>query len=154
MVARQLSETAKCCSEPCVATTGCRPHPSYSSRGKACWNHLNEEITPLLPTGAGERYSQTPRAPEWMSPRRNWDSPNPPPASECALPPPQTKGLGGHTRLRLKGWRSHNSDDCRKSLALCLLCEPNHIKFRTCSALAPMWTTRINESAELTQGAL
>ncbi len=98
---------------------------------------LNEEITPLLPTGAGERYSQTPRAPEWMSPRRNWDSPNPPPASECALPPPDQR-VGGHTRLRLKGWRSHNSDDWRKSLALCLLCEPNHIKFRTCSVLAPM----------------
>ncbi len=32
--------------------------------------------------------------------------------------------------------------------------QPNHIKFRTCSALAPMWTPPINESAELTQGAL
>ncbi len=27
-----------------------------------------------------------------MSPRRNWDSPNLSPASECALPPPRTKG--------------------------------------------------------------
>ncbi len=32
--------------------------------------------------------------------------------------------------------------------------QPNHIKFRTCSALAPMWTPAIDESAELTQGAL
>ncbi len=31
---------------------------------------------------------------------------------------------------------------------------PNHIKFRTCSALAPMWTPPINESAELVQGVL
>ncbi len=31
---------------------------------------------------------------------------------------------------------------------------PNHSKFRTCSALVPMWTHPINESAELTQGAL
>ncbi len=32
--------------------------------------------------------------------------------------------------------------------------QPNNIKFSTCSTLAPMWTPPINESAELTQGAL
>ena len=37
-----------------------------------------------------------------MSPRRNWDSPNPSPASECALPP-RTKGGGEHTGLRVRG---------------------------------------------------
>jgi hypothetical protein len=60
-----------------------------------------------------------------MSPRRKWDSAlNPSLASVCALPPPprRTKG-GGHTRLRLRGWGSPNSDDWRKSLALCLLCD-------------------------------
>ncbi len=31
---------------------------------------------------------------------------------------------------------------------------PKHIKFRTCDALAPMLPPPINESAELTQGAL
>ena len=31
-----------------------------------------------------------------MSPRRNWDSPNPSLASECA-PPPRTKGGGAHS---------------------------------------------------------
>ncbi len=41
----------------------------------------------------------------------------PPLASECA-PPPQTKGKG-HTRLRVRVWGSPNSDDWRKSLALC-----------------------------------
>ncbi len=51
-----------------------------------------------------------------MSPRRHWDSPNPYLASECA-PPPRT----GHTRLRVRGWGSPNSDDWRKSLALCQL---------------------------------
>ncbi len=30
--------------------------------------------------------------------------------------------------------------------------QPNHIKFRTCSALAPMWIPPINQSAELTRG--
>jgi hypothetical protein len=47
----------------------------------------------------------------------------PPPylASECA-PPPGTKEWGGHTRLRVRGWGSQNSDDWRKSLARCLLC--------------------------------
>ncbi len=54
-----------------------------------------------------------------MSPRRNWDSPTPSLASECA-PPPGSRG--GHARLRVGGWGSPNSDDWRKSLALCLLC--------------------------------
>ncbi len=31
-----------------------------------------------------------------MYPRRNWDSPNPSPASECALPP-GPKGGGAHS---------------------------------------------------------
>jgi hypothetical protein len=52
-----------------------------------------------------------------MSPRRNWDSPTPRLASDCA-PPSGTKGRG-HTRLRV---RCPNSDERRKSLALCLLC--------------------------------
>jgi hypothetical protein len=48
-----------------------------------------------------------------MSPRRNWDSPTPSLASECA-PTPGTKG-GGHTRLWVRGWGSPNSDDWRKA---------------------------------------
>ncbi len=39
-----------------VATTHRVPIPT---RGKAGRNHLNEEITPLLPTGIGKQYSQT-----------------------------------------------------------------------------------------------
>ncbi len=51
-----------------------------------------------------------------MSPFRNQDSPTPSLASECA-PPPRFKG-GRHTRLRVRGWGSPNSDGWRKSLAL------------------------------------
>jgi hypothetical protein len=29
-----------------------------------------------------------------MSPRRNWDSPTPSPASECAPPPAEPRGVG------------------------------------------------------------
>jgi hypothetical protein len=48
--------------------------------------------------------------------------PNPSPPSECG--PPRTKGWGGgHNRLRLRGWRSPNSDDWRNCITLCLLCE-------------------------------
>ncbi len=38
-------------------------------------------------------------------------------------PSPRTGGRGGHTRLRVRGWGSPNSDDLRKSLALCLHCD-------------------------------
>ncbi len=38
-------------------------------------------------------------------------------------PPPLGSGREGHTRLRVSGWGSPNSDDWRKSLALCLLCD-------------------------------
>ncbi len=70
---------------------GADPHPSFLyAREGARRNHLKEEITPLLPTGIGERRA----------------------------------------------------------------IQPYHIKFRTCIALAPMRTPPINESAELTQGAL
>jgi hypothetical protein len=62
------------------------------------------------------------RVPQCMSPRRNWDSPTPPQsvASDCA-PPPQAKGGRAHSPAG-EGWGSPNSDDWRKSLALCLLC--------------------------------
>jgi hypothetical protein len=33
------------------------PHPPSSTRGKTGKNHLNEENTPLLPTGIDERFS-------------------------------------------------------------------------------------------------
>ncbi len=55
-----------------------------------------------------------------MSPRRNWDSPTPSFASESA-PSARFKGGGGHTRLRVRGWGSPNSDDWRKSLPFYLL---------------------------------
>ncbi len=45
-----------------------------------------------------------------FSSRRNWDSPNPSPAGECAPLPPGSRGVG-HTRWREKGWESPNSDE-------------------------------------------
>jgi hypothetical protein len=44
-----------------------------------------------------------------FSSRWNWDSPTPLAAGECA-PTPFGPG-GGHTRLRLKGWGSPNSNE-------------------------------------------
>ncbi len=58
-----------------------------------------------------------------MSPRRNWVSPTPSLTSECA-PPPGTRGGGGVAYSPAgEGLGSPNSDDWRKSFALCLLCE-------------------------------
>jgi hypothetical protein len=46
----------------------------------------------------------------------------PPLLLQASVPSPPDQRVGGHTRLRLKGMGSPNSDDWRKSLALCLLC--------------------------------
>jgi hypothetical protein len=49
-------------------------------------------------------------------------TPPPSPASECVPHTPEPE-VGGHTRLRVRGWGGvPNSDDLRKGLALCLLC--------------------------------
>jgi hypothetical protein len=39
--------------------TGCPPTPLPLRVAKAGRTHLNEELTPLLPIGRGERYGQT-----------------------------------------------------------------------------------------------
>ncbi len=48
-------------------------------------------------------------------------------------PSPRTGGGGGHTRLRVRGWGSPNSDDWRKSLAICLLCGEQYPYVGHCS---------------------
>jgi hypothetical protein len=58
-----------------------------------------------------------------MSPRRNWDSPNPSRQLVCPSPP-EPKG-GWDTRHRVRGWWSPNSNDWRKSVALWLLGDSN-----------------------------
>jgi hypothetical protein len=61
-----------------------------------------------------------PRVLQCSSTRRNWDTPHPLPRQQVSLPLNQ-RGVG-QTRLGVRGWGSPNSDDWRKSLALCLLC--------------------------------
>ncbi len=63
------------------------------------------------------------RVPQCMSPPRNWDSPAPFLASECA-PPPWTKGWG-HTSLRVGGWGVPIPTTGEK--ALCLLFGWHHL---------------------------
>jgi hypothetical protein len=59
----------------------------------------------------------------------------PPPLSPASVPlPPEPKG-GGHNRLQVRGWGSPNSDDWRKSLALCLLCAFHNILTTIFSAI-------------------
>ncbi len=50
-----------------------------------------------------------------------------PQASVPSPPPDQRVGGGGANSPAARGWRSPNSDDWRKSLALCLLCDLKHI---------------------------
>ncbi len=56
-----------------------------------------------------------------MSPRRNWDSPNPSLASECVPSPPKPKGRG-HNSPAGEGLGESQLQRLEKSLALCLLC--------------------------------
>ncbi len=60
--------------------------------------------------------SQSRQSAKRFSSRWNWDSPTPLAAGECA-PPPFGTG-GGHTRLRLKGWGSPNSDEWTYTVVL------------------------------------
>ncbi len=60
------------------------------------------------------------RAPQCMSPRWNWDSPTPLPASDCAFPP-GPKGGGAHSPAA-KGVGESQFQRLEKRLALCLLC--------------------------------
>ncbi len=53
-------------------------------------------------------WAQSRQSAKRFSSRWNWDSPTPLAAGECAPPP---FGPGGHTRLRLKGWGSPNSNE-------------------------------------------
>ncbi len=72
-----------------------------------------------------------PRVPECLTPRQNWD-PHPlsrkrPEAKEGETHSPAGEGMGESQFGRLEkkpseGVGSPNSDDWRKSLALCLLC--------------------------------
>ncbi len=48
------------------------------------------------------------RVQSFFSSHRNWDSPNPSPAGECA---PLRFWGEGHTRWRERGWESPNSDE-------------------------------------------
>jgi hypothetical protein len=63
----------------------------------------------------------------------------PPPLSPASVPlPPEPKG-GGHNRLQVRGWGSPNSDDWRRSLALCLLCAFHNILIIIFSAIKSFW---------------
>jgi hypothetical protein len=63
-------------------------------------------------------YKHRGRVLSFFSNRRNWSSPTPLAAGECA-PPPFGRG-GGHTRLRERGWGSPNSDEGTHTVVLCI----------------------------------
>ncbi len=83
------------------------------------WKNQFISLYCFLPWSVHKHKKHIYRVPQSMFPRRYWDYPTLSPASECAPPPEPTQ----HTRLRV---RSSNSDDWRKSLALCLLCGPQY----------------------------
>ncbi len=68
-------------------------------------------------------------------------------AADCPPPPPPRVAKAGRKHLN-KEITPPPPHWYRRAI------QPNQIKFRTCSALAPLRTPPINESAELTQGDL
>ncbi len=81
-----------------------------------------ERHSPVFVSLLLKRDYTIPRVPESLSLRWNWDPP--PPLPQMSVLPPGTKawrGGGVHTRLRVRGWGSPNSDDWRESLVLTLL---------------------------------
>jgi hypothetical protein len=76
------------------------------------------------------------RVPQCMYPCRNWDSPNPFIASECA-PPPRTGG--GHTCLRwVRGWGSPNSEKKLSTLPTRCVLFSTHLGFDKGSLNVPI----------------
>jgi hypothetical protein len=80
------------------------------------------------------------------------------PHVEIATPPPSIPqpepGGGGHTHLRVRVWGSPNSDDWRKSLALCRLCataEPLPVHSQ---GIHPLHDFRLRGRAELIEAGL
>ncbi len=63
--------------------------------------------------------AQSRQSAKLFSSRRDWDSPNPSPAGECAPPPFWSRGKG-HTRWRKRGWESPNSGEGTYTLVLCM----------------------------------
>ncbi len=70
--------------------------------GRGVRRHLQIFLNSCWSGGVGRVLS-------FFSNRQNWDSPNPSPAGECALPL-WIRGEG-HTRWRERGWESPNSDE-------------------------------------------
>ncbi len=64
----------------------------------------------------GQFPAQSRQSAKLFSSRRNWDSPNPSPAGECA-PPPRVWGEG-HTRWRERNWECPNSDEGTDTVVL------------------------------------
>jgi hypothetical protein len=74
----------------------------------------------------------------------------PTPLSPARLPlPPRTGGVGVTLdRLRVRGWGSPNSDDWRKSLAICLLCVCRGLK------IPPKYFFNISKYSPIAQPSL
>ncbi len=94
---------------------------------KACWDLSKKRIFGLdkwtWKQGSQSQNTYKYRAPKCI-PSLELGLPQPLSCKRVCPPPPEPKGRG-HTRLRLRGWGSPNSDDWRKSLAVCLLCAAN-----------------------------
>ncbi len=73
-----------------------------------------------------------------MSPRWNWDSPTPL-SRKRVCPPPKTRGRGGGTRLRERGWEIPTTGE--KSLAICRLCGVHYTVSSTVWKLISMYRT-------------
>jgi len=76
----------------------------------------------------------------------------PPPLSQAGVPPPEPKREEVHTRLRVRGWRSPNSNDWRKKLTLCLLCDVILLSILT--HVRPLWELGVGGGGEEGGGAL
>ncbi len=97
-----------------------------------------------------------PRLREWIDengemrtrPSRSGRSLSGPTSQAADWPPPPTRSEAGRNHFHEEIFYPPPPHWDRRAIL------PNHTKFRTCSVLAPMWTPPINDSAELTQGAL
>ncbi len=119
---------------PGSSSSAAVPPPHSASAGKTKWRHAGNSTTStflrvIMIDIEGHKVLHMKSTSVYAWPLAGIGT-LPPPLSPASVPlPPEPKGGGGHTGVRVRGWGSPSFKDWRKSLALCLLCVEDPLSY-------------------------